>query len=251
MSTKTKKVAILTGAGFTKNFGGFLIENMNSEIYNSSFLHDFTDIKDMLSSEDNFEKVYSEIMFNPKVEEAAKKALRNAVAKTYQFLDEVLQKWWNNSDQPNIFNTYGLFDMFQRLLTGSGGKGIIFTLNQDLLLERLQKFCNTPGVLLNKDFKMHLPHNPFKPNYFVRLPDEDGVKIAKEQYENAGDVAYVKLHGSYGWLSSDGEEHIVMGTNKIDQIGREPLLRWYSEIFKSYIQEGDRKLLIIGYGFGD
>ena len=62
---------------------------------------------------------------------------------------------------------------------------------------------------------------------------------------------YVKLHGSYGWLSQDGTDAMVIGHGKKGRIEKEPLLSWYLSLFKEVLHAGDRKLVVIGYGFGD
>lgn len=64
-------------------------------------------------------------------------------------------------------------------------------------------------------------------------------------------INYVKLHGSYGWLSSIGSNGYVIGKNKEDQIAAEPLLSWYFSLFRNVLSNPYRKLLIIGYGFRD
>ncbi len=53
------------------------------------------------------------------------------------------------------------------------------------------------------------------------------------------------------WRTSDGREVMVIGGEKPTQIGREPLLDWYFEIFKQVLSSPQRRLLVIGYGFGD
>jgi len=44
---------------------------------------------------------------------------------------------------------------------------------------------------------------------------------------------------------------MVIGKNKSEIIAREPLLKWYFELFQKVIAEGSKKILIVGYGFGD
>ena len=61
----------------------------------------------------------------------------------------------------------------------------------------------------------------------------------------------MKLHGSVGWRSADGSELLIVGTTKSAAIEDEPLLRWYSDLFKKVLHAGDRNLVVIGYGFGD
>ena len=62
---------------------------------------------------------------------------------------------------------------------------------------------------------------------------------------------YLKMHGSHNWLSSDGSRRMVIGPDKEEQINREPLLKWYKEIFKMLLGRRGVKPLVIGYGFGD
>lgn len=62
---------------------------------------------------------------------------------------------------------------------------------------------------------------------------------------------YVKLHGSCNWRSAFGKDLMVIGVDKEPQISREPLLKLYFEIFEHALAQGNRKLLVIGYGFGD
>lgn len=44
---------------------------------------------------------------------------------------------------------------------------------------------------------------------------------------------------------------MVIGSGKIEQIQKEPLLNYYFEIFKEVLFKKNRRLFIIGYGFGD
>lgn len=44
---------------------------------------------------------------------------------------------------------------------------------------------------------------------------------------------------------------MVIGRAKVAQIKEEPLLSWYFDMFKKAIHQPNRKLLSVGYGFGD
>lgn len=44
---------------------------------------------------------------------------------------------------------------------------------------------------------------------------------------------------------------MVIGKNKEEDIEREPLLKCYFELFQNVIKEGNKRLVIIGYGFKD
>jgi hypothetical protein len=62
---------------------------------------------------------------------------------------------------------------------------------------------------------------------------------------------YVKLHGSFNWRSADGSDAMVIGHSKEEQINKEALLKWYSEMFKDVLLVPNMKLMVIGYSFGD
>jgi hypothetical protein len=86
---------------------------------------------------------------------------------------------------------------------------------------------------------------------WVTLSGKDEIEKKKAESFTPKDLYYVKLHGSYGWKSSDGTEKMVIGLNKEEQIADEPLLLEYLNLFKKILSTAGRKLLVIGYGFGD
>jgi hypothetical protein len=71
----------------------------------------------------------------------------------------------------------------------------------------------------------------------------------------SGRFHYVKLHGSLNWWSKRtkeiDKEVMVIGGKKEEQIADEPLLQWYWKLFKRALYGENRRLWIIGYGFGD
>jgi hypothetical protein len=86
---------------------------------------------------------------------------------------------------------------------------------------------------------------------FVTVPNDEAImKKAKEDFEGSTQP-YIKLHGSYGWRSSDGSNNMIIGKDKVGLIAGNLILFWYFEIFARALFEGDKRLLIIGYGFGD
>ncbi|MEP6934971.1 MAG: SIR2 family protein, partial [Nitrospirota bacterium] len=62
---------------------------------------------------------------------------------------------------------------------------------------------------------------------------------------------YIKLYGSYGWRSADGTNAMVVGGGKEERIAKEPLLKWYLELFREVLTGPECNLLVIGYGFRD
>ena len=91
----------------------------------------------------------------------------------------------------------------------------------------------------------------FNHSYFITLPKDKVEEKVNQGLSSHNGIHYIKLHGSYGWKSSDGLDQLVIGTNKESLIQREPLLSYYLKLFRDMIQNGGKKILIIGYGFRD
>lgn len=129
----------------------------------------------------------------------------------------------------------------------------VFSLNQDLLLERHYLGDN---VCLLSDGKWNGPHVAgMKPvlsavaghesRFLGRWePDPANFKSMERQQP------LFKLHGSSNWFSgSDGL--VVMGGNKQSTIDRHPVLKWSNEQFRTSLIKPNTRLMVIGYGFGD
>jgi hypothetical protein len=136
-------------------------------------------------------------------------------------------------------------------------KGYIFTLNQDLLLER--NFFNfwqvgpptIPGVPLPTCFRgggrgWFLPNlGKYSSEFDVKVPTDF------ESVDLSNGLNYLKLHGSFNWIDTDDHRLMIMGVDKSSKIISSPLLKNYSEIFRDILFSGDIRLMIYGYSFGD
>lgn len=250
---QTSDLILLTGAGFTKNFGGFLGSEMWSKIFNNPQIQNSSRLKKLLQTqdEDDFEAAYSEVLKNGAFSEQEQTTMVNAVEGAYRELDEATKDWVFTETGPHPVNWYG-FGSLINLFNGSNEKkGLFFTLNQDLFMERRSNYA-APGVSrFPENFYSFSSQSLLREN-FVRLPGENETeqKVLKGLADHNG-ISYIKLHGSYGWIAADGSSRMVIGRNKLEIITREPLLRYYLEIFCNAIKEGNKKLLIIGYGFRD
>lgn len=235
---------LLTGAGFTHNFGGFLSREMWSKIFNNPLVQESPEVRNLLLKDFDFESVYFSVLTGSRYPELEKAALRQAIEGAYKDLDDTIKEWSFNLENPSALNIYGLGSLLSFLSGRGSDKGWFFTLNQDLYMER-HNGHRSPGALFSQPRVEGMEGGGVRP---VTLPTEAQIEKIKGTLNNA---SYIKLHGSYGWVSSRGGTQMVIGKNKVNDINEEPLLRWYSELFQNLIYEGDKKLLIIGYGFGD
>jgi hypothetical protein len=246
---EAKNLILFTGAGFTKNFGGFLGDEMWAQIFNDTEVRTSKNLRKLLQYDYDFESVYSAVV-SGNYSEDDKNIIRRVIERAYRRLDDATKNWVFNHDSPYPVNWYGWSEL-TNLFTGRGNeKGLFFTLNQDIFLERRSRFLCPGAPPFRREF-YDGPGRDLNQEDFVVLPNENAVERAERDFMNHTGLSYIKLHGSYGWKSSDGSNQMVIGKNKAELIENEPLLKWYFELFKSVIERGDKKILIVGYGFGD
>ena len=130
------------------------------------------------------------------------------------------------------------------------GTGYVFSLNQDLLPERIY------GTVVNRQ-KLELPGitwvspPPLFPAGGNPIPLAALADPAVTEPEPLRRFNYIKLHGSINWRSSDGASLMVMGRRKPLTIARWPLIDWYHRVFEQVLFSGGVRLMVVGYGWGD
>jgi len=135
----------------------------------------------------------------------------------------------------------------------------IFTLNHDLLLE--SHYLNDPGFWLSQRRRWNQGHIPgIKPFNTTSQGEDPTPTLARMQIpddpanfrEQPGAQPYYKLHGSTNWIGGGDVQPrlIIMGGNKAVEINQYPLLTWYHKQFDEYLARSTR-LMVIGYSFGD
>ncbi|MFH1284550.1 MAG: SIR2 family protein [Candidatus Peregrinibacteria bacterium] len=256
MKFNFRKQVLFTGAGFTKNFGGFLGNDMWQEIFNE--MAGFLKIrKILLERRPNYESVYSFVLRKKPedFEEREKEAFKNAIKLAYQKLDRIVcENYVGGYKRHNIFLPFLKRFVGSFAGSNSGERGIFLTLNQDLFFER---FCGYKAPLLGQfSLKLHEKAADLQETDFERMPKDDElkrkiIKYDDEFFDTDGDFFLFKLHGSYGWLSSDGSDLMVLGEEKEGDIAKEPLLKWYNDMFKNVLFRDGVEMLIIGYSFND
>ncbi len=257
------KTILLTGAGFTHNFGGLLAEGMWAIIFNHPEVQKQAYVRKLMIEDFDYESIYHKVLKANRIEgifgkedtsAEDKVAIRAAVFEAYRHLDNRILS--PSSPCPNI---YKVNELIERFASDRSEKSFFFTLNQDLFIERWFdpsakcKPFSYPGIngMIPSRASGIKKRSPLERKDFIRLPNEKDIVEAKSVFASSKDFYYIKLHGSYGWNSSDGSDTLVIGQDKADSIAKEPLLSWYLEIFKNSLNQNDVKLLTIGYGFRD
>jgi hypothetical protein len=261
---------LLLGAGFTKNFGGLLADEMWAHIFNHEKVQAQSRVK-MLNDFD-YESIYYSVLEDPLVSYCEKEAIKEATKLAYDNIDKIIIEYAERHSQLRGF--YNVDDFIRcfpphdqeikdpndgkiyHRLPDENNKSFIFTLNQDLFFERVYPNLGypklfIPGIKNNSEW-FTFPttfNNPLTPSDYCRLPNED--ELTNKNILLDGNYFLIKLHGSYNWTSFDGSDIMVIGRGKKEQIQKEPLLKRYSEIFKKALSQSQHRLLIIGYGFGD
>lgn len=131
---------LLTGAGFTANFGTPLAADMSDSIFNNSDVQNNTILADLATHNYDYEDIYQKVMFTDNYPDEAKNILNRAVQAAYDRIDKMIMR--NSNFEQTYFNLFNEF--ITRFAKRKNGSGLIFTLNQDLFLER--KFNLDPVV---------------------------------------------------------------------------------------------------------
>lgn len=245
---------LFTGAGFTKNFGGLLAREMWSKIFNDSGVQACPPIKELLMKDLDYESIYHKVV-NGNYSKDEKKIISDSILKAYRALDDICREWIYRNDAPYPVNIYGVNKLIERFSGDSNKIGFFFTLNQGLFIERhfnssISGLIHPGGIRRIPDTRKIIIKLPLEDLDFITLPT-DGELKGNGTRLHSGTIHYVKLHGSYGWWSSDGSNCYVIGKEKENRIAGEPLLSWYFSLFQKALSHPSRKLLIIGYGFKD
>ena len=254
-----RETILLIGAGFTQPFGGYLAGQMVSQIFNHPELDQHPEIRTRIRKNLDYEAVYSSVMRSKKYSLQAKDSLSNAVYAAYeQMLEAIFQV--NAADR--LQNAVGACKAIIPLFAGSETKqrGFVFSLNQDLFAERFysnadgQKMMEVPGVrpASGRWFNNTLSW-PLRSDDLIDLPVQSKVEALREDFCSKVHfrLAYVKLHGSFGWTGKNGSRVMVIGLTKSKLIREEPLLRWDFDLFKQVLTVPRRRLVVVGYSFRD
>lgn len=245
------KRTILTGAGWTRNWGGRLASEVWQDLMSNPAIQDHASIRELMLEEGSFESVLGRLQGSPS-NAAEREVFERAVMDVFIAMDAEVAR---PRRQPWI-NIYKVQDLLFRFW-GERGDGVnagyIFTLNQDLWLERNLYNGHVagaaapalPGVKRRANQRLFEPDLGRYGDAFIVQPASGPV------LELQGAFNVIKLHGSFNWRTPDGRNAMIVGTKKTAQIASFPLLEAYWQTFKAVLQAGDVRLMIVGYGFSD
>jgi hypothetical protein len=240
---------LLTGAGFSRNWGGWLANEAFEYLLGRPEIN--PRIRNLLwNSGGNFEVAFQAIRDRAKpgndasalddlqrmnamlaaMFEAMKIGFRSTPLETHQTSSAI---------RTSLFLAH--FDA-------------IFTLNQDTLLEQHYIYqpsnetthgrwpgVEIPGLIPPAP---EIQHGNQLEKAGLRSPRKEGFAL-DDRYQ-----PYIKLHGSSNWQTENGYL-LIMGGNKSADINQVPVLRWYHEMFRQRITQPDTRITVIGYSFGD
>jgi hypothetical protein len=237
------RIALL-GAGFTRNWGGWLASELVGELCGR--VDGDTELLRRLKEIRNFEQVLGELRQEANrgpVQQHRFELLQRAVLATFDEMNQMLaaQRFeFNMSEEWWVSRFLADFDA-------------IFTLNQDLLLE----LHYLPGKDIERERKWRTTAYPgiaLPPNWSNALPLERLQYVLSEAgpiEHDSRDQPIYKLHGSANWRTADGSPIVVIGGGKEATIRGSTLLSEYLGTFRKYLSAGETKLMVIGYSFAD
>jgi len=244
---------LLTGAGFTHNFGTPLSKEMWATIFNHEAVQSSPRIRQLMLNDFDYESIYYTIMEGTYTD-SEKEAINTATICAYIYLDSVIRDYRFTSNSPYPVNIYKVQNLINLFSGTRARKGFFFTLNQDLFVERKYYNGERPfllGIQNKSEWFSSIFNQDLKRTDYYNLPSEEELEKHKLEHLSIGKFFYIKLHGSCNWKSPIRPYQMVIGRGKEKQIQEEPLLSWYFNIFKNVFSQPNNRLLIIGYGFND
>lgn len=237
---------LLTGAGFTANWKGFLKYEMWSQIFNQKTVQNNRKIRALLFENFAFEHALDVVRDNGVYSNEDRGSIWSAVNIAFDRLErystQAAEEPANHADMAAKF----IKDVF------NGEQGFFFTLNQDLFVERHLFSAISLRPLIEPVNKYPIQGASVDQWRFTVPKKEDILANgpASLTQVTTDQIRYIKLHGSLDWRSDWGLHVWVIGGGKRDAIEREPILQFYFNTFRDVLNRS-QKLLVIGYGFRD
>jgi hypothetical protein len=236
---------LLTGAGFTRNWGGWLATEIEGDLLRR--VRDDGTLLNLVQNSDGFEtalEVLQREVAEGKTDARAQyERLKTAVLESFREINLALAKRVQfNFSNDRAFSVNRFLARFDA----------IYTLNQDLLLE----LHYDPSLEDSRQPRWNARYFPGIAGYVNRssfkvdLVDEKRRVIGPPLQHDRFCQPIYKLHGSVDWIDESGD-FLIIGGGKESMINDKPILVEYLKEFKQRLRERDVRLMIIGYGFRD
>lgn len=259
IGTFSKRV-LLTGAGFTRNWGGLLAREVWEQLISRPEVAGSPQLKELLLNNFSFEDALEIARTNPAYISEVK-VLEAAIREIYLLQEERIPIDFAHPhtaiSRPSVRSFFTRFHGSSPEVNTS----YLFTLNQDLFVERNHLGCASnqefvlPGVappaLIPEPAAESVDANGSIYDYNRLVPAARTEPTSDWPPRLIGQCNYVKLHGSFNWHGPDREELLIVGRNKEHYIGGYPILKWYMKVFKTVCSAGDVRMFISGYSFCD
>lgn len=223
---------LLTGAGFSKSFGGWLTNEFTqyfvNEIVRNKEISDRIRIEILENLNRNFEEIYSQYEQNQALAPILEEILIEKFGSMRSFMSTDHQYYQGETrmQHQSPENFVNKFDE-------------IFTLNQDAFVQS-NSFSSSLNVSAPNAYS----------NCFINNPGTRIKSARNGVFNNLKPV--FELHGAYDWRSETDELIMVFGNkNKEEKIKKFPILQEYHNNFKKSLKNNNTKLVIIGYSFQD
>lgn len=246
---------LLMGAGFSRNWGGWLANEMFEYLLGTPEVMDSADLRTLLwrhqREHSGFESALGSLRVTNNFSassrsKAAVQLLERAIANAFQHMNA---RFWDQSFEWSSAPTKPMTKFLAKF-------DALFTLNQDLLLDYHYQPRDERSASGKTWADVELPSMTLYQDSFNA--DRDGGARYAYIEANEGGVnpqrnhqPLYKLHGSYGWSTASKDRMLIMGDNKGHDIEGSTVLRRYLEQFTSMLAEPDTRLMVIGYSFRD
>lgn len=239
------KRVLLVGAGFSYNWGGLLAGEVGGQILSHPSVQARPRLGALIHSEPSFEDALEKTRTGL-FEAADAEAMETAIRSVFDGMDADFR----NPQPPVLGATINQF--IAKFCPGpvAVGTGYVFSLNQDLLLERIYGIQPDKQLLMSPGIRWQGQRPPL-PAAAHPIPLATVTDPSVEEPQLLRNFNLIKLHGSVNWRTPDGAHSMVMGRRKPLTISQSPLLGWYHRVFESVLFSGDVSLMVIGYGWGD
>lgn len=245
--------ALLIGAGFSRNWNGWLAAEVMEHLLGSPEVRGDDFLRRLLMAHEpsgGFEGAVEEIQSlagrDPAGHGGHLAALQRSVGRMFDDMNAgyFARPFEFQNHEPQVGTFLSRFDA-------------IFTLNQDVLLEHF--YVDQFDVSLSRGRRWNgvqipgmrriRPAEPIHDASWARstwVPLPDGEYRIDERCQ-----PLIKIHGSSNWRDAEGGPLVVIGGEKASQIGLHGVLERNAAEFEGRLLAGGTRLMVIGYGFRD